>query len=363
MSTEMIIAAVMPRTARKPDEDAKLRFLEQARRDSDAQIRAILDTAVDAIITIDERGTMESFNRAAQKLFGFQPNEVIGKNVKMLMPEPYQSEHDGYLSSYLRTGKAKIIGIGREVTGLKKDGTTFPMELAVSEVRLGDRITFTGIVRDITDRKRLEREVLEISEREQQRIGQDLHDGLCQQLTGIAFLVQAMQQKNGAGGRHDVAQFSQITALLKEAVTQARDLSHGLYPVDPQPDGLMVALRELCTSVAAMFNIRCNFRCPLPVMMDDSSVATHLYRIAQECVQNAIRHGKASRIKIELASRPQVRLTVSDNGVGFPPPDQLRKGMGLRTMAHRAQVIGAKLEIRPLARGGSEVICTLARRK
>src|SRR5690348_3746165 len=211
MPTEMIIAAInMPRTAGKPDENAKLRFLEQARRDSDAQIRAILDTAVDAIITIDERGRMESFNRAAQKLFGFQPNEVIGKNVKMLMPEPYRGEHDGYLSSYLRTGKAKIIGIGREVTGLKKDGTTFPMELAVSEVRLGDRITFTGIVRDITDRKRLEKEVLEISEREKRRIGQDLHDGLCQQLTGIAFLVQAMQQRLAADGKYDAKQFGQV---------------------------------------------------------------------------------------------------------------------------------------------------------
>jgi two-component system, LuxR family, sensor kinase FixL len=344
--------------------DEKLRILEQAQRDSEAQIHAILDTAVDAIITIDERGRMESFNRAAQKLFGFAPSEVIGQNVKMLMPEPYQREHDVYLANYIRTGKAKIIGIGRGVIGMRKDGSVFPMELAVSEVRLGDRVTFTGIVRDITERRQLERDVLEISEREQRRIGQDLHDGLCQQLTGIAFLVQAMQQKLAMAGRYDADQFNQITLLLKEAVTQARNLSHGLYPVDPQPDGLMVALRELCTTVSAMFNITCTFRCRTPVMVNDNSVATHLYRIAQEALHNAIRHGKASRISIELNLRQHaIRLIISDNGVGFPPAEQLRSGMGLRTMAHRAQVVGATIDIRRPRSGGSQIVCKIAKER
>lgn len=338
--------------------------LEQAARDHEAQIRAILDTAVDAIITIDERGRIESFNRAAQKMFGYRPDEVIGRNVNMLMPDPYRSEHDLYLSNYLRTGRRRIIGIGREVVAIKKDGTTFPMDLAVSEVKLGTRRTFTGIIRDITDRKQLEREILEISEREQRRIGQDLHDGLCQQLTGIAFLVQALQQKLAANSQAESAQASQIRSLLKEAVNQARNLSHGLYPVDPQPDGLMVALRELASNVGTLFNISCAFRCPRPVMIEDNSVATHLYRIAQEAVQNAIRHGKASRIGIELA-RPSdvVRLSVADNGVGFPDDAQPRTGMGLRTMKHRADVIGGSLSIKRLSRGGSRVVCEIQGRQ
>ena len=339
------------------------RVLEQAARDRDAQIRAILDTAVDAIITIDDRGRIESFNRAAQKMFGYRPGEVIGRNVNVLMPDPYQSEHDSYLGNYLRTGRARIIGIGREVVAMKKDGTTFPIDLAVSEVKLGTRRTFTGIIRDITDRKRLEKEILEISEREQRRIGQDLHDGLCQQLTGIAFLVQALQQKLASNAEAESVHASQITALLKEAVNQARNLSRGLYPVDPQPGGLMIALRQLAASVASLFNIHCAFRCPQPVMIQDNSVATHLYRIAQEAVQNAIRHGKASRINIELsAARNSVKLSITDNGVGFPGEGQLKAGMGLRTMSHRAHVIGGSLDIKRQSRGGSRVVCELQSR-
>ena len=124
---------------------------EQALFESEARTRAILDAAVDAIITIDEDGHVESMNPAAERLFGYPASEVIGQNVKMLMPEPYRHEHDGYLHNYLTTGHKKIIGIGREVVGLRKDGTTFPMHLAVSELQLGDRRMFTGIARDITD--------------------------------------------------------------------------------------------------------------------------------------------------------------------------------------------------------------------
>jgi PAS domain S-box-containing protein len=120
------------------------------------RLRAILQTAVEGIITIDERGMIESMNPAAERHFGYATAEVMGKNVKMLMPSPYREAHDGYLQNYLRTGQAKIIGIGREVIGQRKDGSVFPMDLAVSEVRLSDRRLFTGFVRDITERKRAE---------------------------------------------------------------------------------------------------------------------------------------------------------------------------------------------------------------
>jgi len=127
-----------------------------ALHDSEERLRAILDTAVEGIITIDDRGLIESMNPAAEKTFGYAAHEVIGKNVSLLMPAPYREEHDGYLANYQRTGTAKIIGIGREVTGQRKDGSVFPMDLAVSEVRLADRRLFTGFVRDITERKKSE---------------------------------------------------------------------------------------------------------------------------------------------------------------------------------------------------------------
>ena len=123
--------------------------------------KAILKTTVDAIITIDSHGIVQTFNSAAEKIFGYRAEEVIGNNVKMLMPKPYRSEHDGYLGRYLETGVPKIIGLGRQVTGLRKDGTEFPMDLAVSEVPLKDKRLFTGIVRDITERKRLEEQLVQ----------------------------------------------------------------------------------------------------------------------------------------------------------------------------------------------------------
>ena len=163
--------------------------------DQEQRLRAILDTAVEGIITIDERGTIESFNPASERVFGYQAKEVIGKNVKVLMATPHHEQHDGYLANYRHSGHAKIIGIGRETFARKKDGTLFPIDLSVSEVKLSDRRIFTGFIRDITERKRLEKEILEISEREQRRIGQDLHDGLCQHLAGIEMLSQVLAKK------------------------------------------------------------------------------------------------------------------------------------------------------------------------
>ncbi|HZY43776.1 MAG TPA: PAS domain S-box protein, partial [Anaerolineae bacterium] len=138
---------------------------EQTLRESEERIRSILDTTVSGIITINERGTVESINCSASSMFGYAEIEVIGQNIKLLMPNPYHTEHDGYIDNYLRTGTKKIIGIGREVTGLRKNGTTFPLSLAVSEVRVGDLHLFTGIVQDITDSKQAE----QLVEREKQK--------------------------------------------------------------------------------------------------------------------------------------------------------------------------------------------------
>jgi PAS domain S-box-containing protein len=142
----------------------RLKRQESELMEKETRLRTILNNTVDAIITIDERGAIESFNQAAERIFGYTAAETIGKNVKMLQPEPYHSRHDEYLSNYLRTGEAKIIGIGREVTGLRKDGTTFPLELSVSEVIVNKKRIFTGLIRDITERKQAEEELKRFNE-------------------------------------------------------------------------------------------------------------------------------------------------------------------------------------------------------
>src|SRR6266511_5201462 len=134
-----------------PSNEDAYRLMEAALKEKEQRLRAILEAAVEGIITIDERGIVDSINPAACRIFGYAPEEVVGQNVSMLMPSPDREKHDGYIANYLRTGQAKIIGIGREVIGERKDGSVFPMDLSIGEVRLGARRLFTGFVRDISE--------------------------------------------------------------------------------------------------------------------------------------------------------------------------------------------------------------------
>jgi PAS domain S-box-containing protein len=339
---------------------SELKRAESALQENATKTAAILGTMVDGVITIDERGIIDSFNTAAERLFGYAPLEVVGRNVKMLMPEPYHGEHDGYLRNYLRTGKAKIIGIGREVVGRRKNGSTFPMDLAVSEVFLGPRRLFTGIVRDLTDRKQLERQILGISDREQQRIGQDLHDGLGQQLAGIGFLSKSLEQRLARKNAPESKDAREIAELVSEAIAQARGMAHGLNPVDMSATGLMSALRELVSTVQRTFRIACTLTCEEPVLLNDGAVATHLYRIIQEAVNNAIKHGQAHHISVVVArAGDTITVSVRDDGVGFPDALPENKGIGLQTMRYRAALIGATLSILRVQTGGTRVDCSL----
>ncbi len=330
-----------------------------ALRDSAERLRAILETAVEGIITIDERGAIESFNPAAEKIFGYRAREVIGKNVSVLMPSPHHEAHDSYLANYRRTGHAKIIGIGRETVGRRKDGAIFPMDLSVSEVRLADRRIFTGFVRDITERKRLEREILEISDRERRRIGHDLHDGLCQHLAGIELMSQVLEQKLTPQSRDAAKRAGQIAKNVRAAIGQTRSLARGLSPVTLESEGLASALHELAVNTEKLFNVKCRFDGDPRVSVHDHAIATHLFRLAQEAVSNAIKHGKARRISIHLKAGPgRIHLAVNDNGRGFPRKSPKSTGMGLRIMQSRMGMIGGTLAIERNAGGGASVICS-----
>ena len=330
-----------------------------ALRDSEERLRAILETAVEGIITIDERGAIESFNQAAEKIFGYRAREVIGKNVSVLMPSPHHEAHDSYLANYRRTGHAKIIGIGRETVGRRKDGAIFPMDLSVSEVRLANRRIFTGFARDITERKRLEREILEISDREQRRIGHDLHDGLCQHLAGIELMSQVLEQKLTPQSKDAAKRASDIAKYVREAIGQTRSLARGLSPVTLESEGLTSALHELAVNAEKLFNVKCHFEGDSQVSVNNHAMATHLFRLAQEAVSNAIKHGKAGQISIHLKADPgRIYLAVNDNGKGFPKKSPKFKGMGLRIMQFRTGIIGGILTIERNADGGTSVICS-----
>lgn len=345
--------------AHKADSKVQRAQAKSALRDREARLRAILETAVEGIITINDRGIIESFNAASENIFGYKAREVIGKNVRVLMPSPHREQHDEYLHNYTHTGHAKIIGIGREVTGQRKDGTIFPMDLSVSEVQLADRRIFTGFVRDITDRKRLEREILEITDRERRRFGYDLHDGLCQHLAGIELKTQVLEQKLAPASKEAAARVGEIGRNVREAIGHTRLLARGLSPVTLEADGLMSALAELAAGTAKIFSVGCRFDCSRRILVGDQATATNLYRIAQEAVSNAIKHGRATRIVITLeGSKGRVRVKVRDNGFGFGNTPPHGKGMGLRIMQSRAGMIGGNIALERNAAGGVTVICS-----
>jgi signal transduction histidine kinase len=210
------------------------------------------------------------------------------------------------------------------------------------------------------ERKRLESEILEISEREQRRIGQDLHDGITQHLRGIVYLNHVLHERLVKRSQPEAADSGRIRQLLDEAVDQTRSLARGLFPVELEASGLMHALRTLAATAKDIYRISCRFVCPKPVLIHDNPTATHLYRIAQESVQNAIRHGKATRVVITLsATQKAVTLGVKDNGQGFPQALPKTRGMGLEIMKYRARMIGGQLSHKPDHRGGTVLTCVL----
>lgn len=218
---------------------------------------------------------------------------------------------------------------------------------------------FAKVTRDITSRKRLEKELLEISDREQRRIGQDLHDDLCQQLTGIEFMSQSLEQNLTLKSSSEAAAAADIARLVRETISRTRNLARGLCPVMLEANGLMPALQELADSTEKLFNASCQLRYDSCVLIEDNAAAIHLYRIAQEAVSNAIKHGRANDIIISVAKvSRRVTLCVEDNGVGFPSRKSNCTGMGLRIMEYRAGMIGGSLAVQRRAGGGTSVTCS-----
>jgi PAS domain S-box-containing protein len=333
-------------------------------RDTTSRLRGIVDTAVDGIITIDERGIVETMNPAAERIFGYDAKEVMGRNISLLMPEPYRSEHDSYLERYRRTGERRIIGIGREVRGRRKDGSEFPMDLAVSATNLGDRRIFTGLVRDITARKELEQEILEISDREQRRIGSDLHDDLCQRLAGIRFSCDALRKTLTKRASNEAFErLEKIGSGLSETIERTRMLARGMAPVALENNGLASALQELTEGIRTLFGIKCTFRCDGEVTVRDPIAATHLYRVTQEAINNALKHARASHVIVSLGKTDnQSMLAIEDNGEGFFPyqTQRMAEGMGLRTIAYRAGMIDADVQVQSAPGRGTKIICTFS---
>jgi len=263
----------------------------------------------------------------------------------------------------LRTGNSQILGQVVEAIGKRKDRTEFPMEIAIGSMEQSSQ--FTGIIRDITRRKELELEIVDIASHEQRRIGQDLHDTVSQELTALGIQLSMVSEFL----HHNTGKAEELIGKMNQGLHRAhdhlRDIMQGLVPVAIDSEGLMAALENLAEMTQSNHPLTCLFSCPIPLSIPDNSVATHLYLIAQEAVHNAIKHSRPRSILISLSDGDLLTLSVEDDGTPLRKDNQItgrKGGLGLRIMRSRAAIIGASLKIEAVTPTGTRVVCTLPRK-
>jgi PAS domain S-box-containing protein len=334
-----------------------LKRVEEELQEERNFVSTILDTVGALVVVLDGEGRILRFNPACELITGYTKEEVQGKCIwdqflvaeeadrfrsifkvlcTDLLPQDYQS------CWITRHGEQRLI--------------TWTSTLLPGSGETSNYIIATGI--DITERKHLEKTILDISAREQRRIGQDLHDGLGQHLTGIAFMAKVHEARLAEKNRSEAENAAKIVKLVNEAIHKTRQLARGLLPVVSDSQGLMSALQLWAAEVEDLFGVLCRFQCERPVLIHDDTMATHLYHIAQEAVNNAIKHGNARNILIQLAAQNgRGSLAVKDDGVGIADHRLNTQGMGLHIMNYRAGMIGGSLEIQRGATRGTVVTC------
>ena len=320
-------------------------------------VSAILDTVGALVVVLDDEGRILRFNPACELTTGYAKEEVQGKCIWDLFLLPEETDRFKTNFELLRTD---LLPQDYQSCWVTRHGDqrliAWSSTLLPGNGETARYIIATGI--DITERKNLEKAILDISAREQRRIGQDLHDGLGQHLTGIAFMAKVHQAKLAEQKRSETQDAAKIVNLVNEAIHKTRELARGLLPVVSDSQGLMSALQLWAAEVEDLFGVSCRFQCETPVLIHDDTMATHLYHIAQEAVNNAIKHGAPQKVLIQLsAGQGRGTLLIKDDGKGIAENPANTRGMGLHIMNYRAGVIGGTLEARRDTPRGTVVTC------
>jgi PAS domain S-box-containing protein len=366
---------------------------------ADGAFMSLLESAPDAMVIVDDHGRVVLMNARLAVLFGYQREELLGQPIEVLVPERVRTAHAQHRAAYLKTPKARPLGSGLDLQGRHKHGAEFPVEISLSPMPTARGVFVIAAVRDVTERRRaeealrqaraeleqrvatrtaelqtanaslqreiserrrLEQELLIISDMEQRRIGEDLHDGLGQHLLGVALKGQTLEQQLAAKSPQEARRVGDIVQLIYQAITETRELSRGLCLGDLSAEGLPAALSQLAAFMEQISGVWCRCVFDPAVAIADETAAIQVYRIAQEALNNAIKHSQAKQVDITLTlTEGRPALMVRDDGVGLPSDLHESAGLGLRIMRHRARTIGASLDIRPAPTHGTVVVCVL----
>jgi PAS domain S-box-containing protein len=350
-------------------------MLAERRSDvSQARLDAIVDSAMDAIVTVDAAQNVLLFNRAAEQVFGVHRNEALGAPLDRFIPQRFRNAHHAHLDDFGRTGiTSRRMGDTTTLWALRADGTEFPIEASISQAGEPGQRVYTVILRDITRRKqtqdalqaqqqelrRLSAQVLEAREEEKTRIARELHDELGQLLTALKMDLAWLRERLPTGDADAAQRAEQMGRVLDQTVSSTRRISADLRPLMLDDLGLAEAANWLVGDFASRSGVRCEMRMPGEGALDglDKSVATALYRALQESLTNIARHAGAQKAWIKLgAENGEIWLEVEDDGRGIEPADIAKtRSLGLKGMRERMQYLGGSIEVARAPRGGTRV--------
>ena len=335
------------------DVDQRRRAEEQLRTQAE-----ILDTMTEGVVLIDAAGLIELTNPAFDRMFGREPGQHVGLSIFGLVGDGAPEAVEPLaLERPLRRFTER--SSRSDVLFRRADGATFTGEVISAAIGLASGQKWLLVVQDVSERKQLEREVLDIANRERHRLGNDLHDGLGQELTGVALMLRSVAARLSREAPGAALQVDEIVGHVNHAIESTRAMARGLAPVTIDQGGLGSALAELVSRSRASYGVEVRFRRSIPPDMHiEEDTANHLYRITQESISNSIRHGRAGKVFVTLRERSgQLELSVADDGIGFTEGRLAGAGMGFKIMKYRASMIGGTIEIGPRRTGGTRVKC------
>lgn len=326
---------------------------EQKLLEDEERYRAVIETAADGFWMLDTSARLLGVNDAYVRRSGYRREELLGMRIADLDANESPDDTRAHIDRVVRTGRDRF-----ETRHRTKDGEIWPVEVSTTYSNIGGN-RFFAFLRDISERKKFEREILDVSTAGQEHIGREIHDGVGQQLTGLTMLASSLQRRLASGGHLDAAAaVAELGEHLQAALDETRILARGLAPVDIDPAGLANALSQLAEQVRAVSGVECRYEGAREVQVADTVQTLHLYRLAQEAVHNAVRHGAPATVVVGLRQDADALvLTVRDDGKGIAAAPTQGTGLGLHIMQYRAGIMGGKCTFGPAEGGGTLVRC------